>query len=115
MRQRRMGGATVSDPYVELTTQDGSELFRLSGNPKILVVDDEPTNIRVLTDALNEDYDLVVASNAAEAMSDSESEEKGYKAVESPESFIQSCAPLVPFAQTTTKSHITLLFLTIYP
>ncbi|MBK1887125.1 EAL domain-containing protein [Marinobacter sp. DY40_1A1] len=69
MRPRKMEGATVSDPYFELTAQDGSEMFRLSGNPKILVVDDEPTNIRVLTDALSQDYDLVVASSAAEAMS----------------------------------------------
>ncbi len=64
-----MEAVTVSDPYYELAMQDESELFRLSGKPKILVVDDEPTNIRVLTDALSRDYDLVVASSAAEAMS----------------------------------------------
>lgn len=56
------------DPYYELPGQNGSDVFRPGGSPKILVVDDEPTNVRVLTDALSQDYDLIVASSAAEAM-----------------------------------------------
>ncbi|MBQ0833476.1 EAL domain-containing protein [Marinobacter sp.] len=58
----------MSDPYYELPGQNGSDVFRPGGSPKILVVDDEPTNVRVLTDALSQDYDLIVASSAAEAM-----------------------------------------------
>lgn len=63
-----MEGAIVSDPYSELSVQDGSVVFKPGSRPKILVVDDEPTNVRVLTDALDQDYDLIVATSAAEAM-----------------------------------------------
>ena len=63
-----MEGAIVSDPHSELPVQDGSAVFKPGSRPKILVVDDEPTNVRVLTDALGQDYDLVVATSAAEAM-----------------------------------------------
>ncbi|MDO6824226.1 bifunctional diguanylate cyclase/phosphodiesterase [Marinobacter sp. 1_MG-2023] len=57
----------VSDPYFESAGQLGE--FTASGNkPKILVVDDEPTNIRALTDALSQEYDLVIATSVVEAM-----------------------------------------------
>ena len=58
----------MSDPYFELPRENGSDSFRPGGSPRILVVDDEPTNVRVLTDALSQDYDLIVASSAPEAM-----------------------------------------------
>lgn len=70
-----MEGATVSGPYSELTMHAEPDLFGQSGNPKILVVDDEPTNIQVLTHALR-DYDLVVASSAEEALNILEQNDK---------------------------------------
>lgn len=36
--------------------------------PKVMLVDDEPTNIRVLSEALKADHDLIVATSATEAM-----------------------------------------------
>ncbi|WP_417512592.1 EAL domain-containing protein [Marinobacter sp.] len=58
----------MSDPYFDLSRLDEPVAFRPGYNPKILVVDDEPTNIRVLTGALGQDYDLIIATSAAEAM-----------------------------------------------
>ncbi|KKN43079.1 hypothetical protein LCGC14_0706880 [marine sediment metagenome] len=63
-----MEGATVSDPYLDLSRQDGPVDLKSACSPKILIVDDEPTNVRVLTDALSRDYDLIIATNASEAM-----------------------------------------------
>lgn len=58
----------MSGPVSEFSVQYGSIVFNPDSTPKILVVDDEPTNIRILTDALGQDYDLVVATSAADAM-----------------------------------------------
>ncbi|MEM7406320.1 MAG: response regulator [Pseudomonadota bacterium] len=37
--------------------------------PRILIVDDEPSNLRILAAALDEEYDLVVCTNGDEALS----------------------------------------------
>lgn len=58
----------MSDRYFELLEKSESNGFSLGDGPKILIVDDEPTNIHILTNALGQDYDLIVASSAAEAM-----------------------------------------------
>lgn len=58
----------MSGPYCELSRPDRPGAFMPGCSPKILIVDDEPTNIRALTDALNQDYDLIVATSAAQAM-----------------------------------------------
>ncbi|WP_191601108.1 response regulator [Marinomonas algicola] len=44
------------------------------GTPKILIVDDEPTNLRVLRHILNDDYRLFFAKNGVEALRLVESE-----------------------------------------
>lgn len=43
---------------------DGVQAYR----PKVLVIDDEPTNINVLTEALKIDYELIIATDAQSAL-----------------------------------------------
>jgi len=76
MKPRKKEGAIVSDPYFDLSRRDDSAILKLGYNPKILIVDDEPTNIRVLTEALSQDYDLIVATSAVEAMGILEQDDK---------------------------------------
>ena len=42
--------------------------------PKILVVDDEPRNQRILSEILEDEFNLIMASNGAEALSLNDSE-----------------------------------------
>ena len=39
-----------------------------AANAKVLIVDDEPTNIEVLVDLLEDHYDLLVATDGAQAL-----------------------------------------------
>ena len=68
MKQRGKGGVAVSDLLSKLDRDDsiGTRLFQVK--PKIMVVDDEPTNIRVLSDALKNDHDIIVATSAKQAL-----------------------------------------------
>lgn len=36
--------------------------------PKVMIVDDEPTNIKILADALHLDYDVIIANNGPKAL-----------------------------------------------
>jgi len=58
----------VSDPL--LTAYEGSSRSELIPGitPKVMIVDDEPGNISLLANALSNDYELVVATRAAEAL-----------------------------------------------
>lgn len=68
MKPRKTEGAIVSGPYFDLSGRDEFGASMPGCSPKILIVDDEPTNIHILTEALDQDYDLVVATSAAQAM-----------------------------------------------
>lgn len=52
----------------ENNSLDGVPLEYFRGQPKILLVDDEPNNIRLLTASLQHDYDLMIASSPEAAL-----------------------------------------------
>ncbi|EDM48240.1 GGDEF/EAL domain-containing response regulator [Marinobacter algicola] len=58
----------MSDLPSKLDRDDsiGTHLFQVK--PRVMVVDDEPTNIRVLSEALKSDYDIIVATSAEQAL-----------------------------------------------
>ena len=59
----------MSGPSYELERDEpvGKHLFQ--AKPRVMVVDDEPTNIRLLSDALKNDHDIIVATSAELALS----------------------------------------------
>ena len=58
MKQRGKGGATVSDLTSKLERDDSIGTHFSQVKPRVMVVDDEPTNIRVLSEALKNDMTL---------------------------------------------------------
>ncbi|WP_372966177.1 EAL domain-containing protein [Marinobacter sp.] len=58
----------MSDHFFDLPELYENDFFQGDFHPTILVVDDEPTTIRVVTNALSQDYDLIIATSVAEAM-----------------------------------------------
>ena len=58
----------MSDLPSKLDRDDsiGTHLFQVK--PRVMVVDDEPTNIRVLSEALKSDHDIIVTTSAEQAL-----------------------------------------------
>tara|TARA_R110002072_G_C7957726_1_gene533661 strand:- start:1467 stop:3221 length:1755 start_codon:yes stop_codon:yes gene_type:complete len=72
---KAQGGVTVSGRKSDLATMY-SRSVGATIKPRVMVVDDEPTNIRILTEALQQDYDVIIATSAGEAFRVLESGER---------------------------------------
>ncbi len=58
----------MSDKATSMTEQTRGLAVAPTANPKVMIVDDEPTNINILVDALAMDYDLIVANSGTRAL-----------------------------------------------
>lgn len=58
----------MSDLPSKLDRDESVEMPLVHLKPRVMVVDDEPTNIRVLSEALKKDHDIIVATSAEQAL-----------------------------------------------